>query len=368
MNSSKVAIVYDWADTHYGGAEKVLLALQQIYPQATLVTAFADYEHVSWIKHFPQVVTTYLQRWPRWLLARKSLMAIFLPAAFEALDLRAFDLIISVSSFASKGIITNPGQVHLCYLLTPTRFLWSHQQQYLSCWQAWLVRPIMNYLQRWDLVAAQRPDQIFAISQLVAARCQTYYHRRPDGVIYPDLLSLQPDDNPALRVRTRPPYLLYVGRLVKYKRADLVILAANTLSLPLKIVGTGPEWQQLHQLVNNLPNRHLIEFCGNLSSKQLKMYYNNALALVAPGQEDFGINLLEANQAGTWVIANARSGAMELLDERMAIAITTETEAAVVDSIKQLADKGKTYAAKKSQLGGDFSRRWRDTFVAALAD
>lgn len=329
----RVALIYDWADTHYGGAEKVLLALKQLYPQAHLFTALADFQNVTWLKKFAVVHTSFLQHFPHFFRQNKALIAPLMPFAFERFDLSAYDLVISVCSFAAKGVITTPEQQHLCYLLTPTRFLFSHRQQYRSAFLNWLTQPLNRYLQKWEQAAIWRPDTLVVLSHLVARRCQRYYHRPPDAVIYPPLLEITSDqkNTPA------PPkenFFLCVARLVSYKKIDLAIKSCLQLQLPLKIIGTGPELTKLQLLASSHRHGHLIEFLGNVSSKTLFDCYNKAVALIAPGEEDFGLNILEANQAHTWVIAHQNSGALELLDLRQSYPVATATQKALTQTLR----------------------------------
>ncbi len=326
MTKLRVAFIYDWADTNYGGAEKVLLTLKKIYPQAHLFTSFADFTQVSWLKQFTVVKTSFLQHAPTVLKKKKALLALFMPFAFERFDLQSYDLVISVCSFAAKGVLTTPAQKHFCYLLTPTRFLYSHPEKYRSPLLNWLTQPINRYLKNWEQTAIWRPDKLIVLSQLVASRSQRYYHRTPDAIIYPPLL----DNHKKVSARfstsktctpnpesDKDNFFLCVARLVNYKSLDLAIKACLKLKLPLKIVGTGPEAEKLHHLARSHRFAHLIEFLGNVDQKTLNSCYNKAIALIAPGEEDFGLNILEANQAQTWVIAHHKSGATELLQPQV---------------------------------------------------
>src|SRR5258708_2622600 len=169
--SPKVALVYDRVNTHYGGAENVLLALHQIYPSAPLYTSVYNPQTATWAKVF-DVRTSFLQKFP---FAKKfhRLYVALMPLAFESFDLSEFDIVISISSAEAKGVLTKPNQLHVCYLLTPTRYLWSHAEEYQKDWLTGPIRAlIFNYLRWWDQSAALRPDIFIPISQLVAERCR----------------------------------------------------------------------------------------------------------------------------------------------------------------------------------------------------
>lgn len=331
----RVALVYDWADTNFGGAEKVLLSLKKLYPQADLFTSFADFKHLSWLKNFAIVKTSFLQFFPSFLRQNKALIAPLMPLAFESFSFKKYDLIISVCSFACKGIITTPQQQHFCYLLTPTRFLYSHLGEYRSFIFRWFTKPLTTYLKKWEKDIIWRPDKLIVLSQLVANRTQNYYHRSADAIIYPPFLTTRrkKSSSPNFQIK-KEDFFLCVARLVNYKKIDLAIKSCLQLSLPLKIVGTGPELKKYQRYVKLHDQKHLVEFLGNVDQKTLSNCYNKAIALIAPGEEDFGLNIIEANQAQTWVIANQKSGAMELLNSQQAWFVSSQTQKALTETLR----------------------------------
>lgn len=306
----------------FGGAERVLQVLHEMFPQAPLYAAVYNRETASWAEDF-HVKTTFLQNIP---LARTNheYFAWLAPLAFESLDFSEYDLVISITSEYAKGIITKPKTVHICYCLTPTRYLWSGYDVYF---QAPLVRsltkPLVSYLRSWDKVAAQRPDHYIAISKNVRGRIKKYYGRE-SVVIYPPVTLL--DDIGAGRLRhvandARQPfnvnqnkkpsgYFLLVARLVPYKRIDIAIEAFNELGWPLKIVGTGREYGKLKNMAGPT-----IEFLQNLTDRELSRYYQDCTAFIFPGMEDLGLSILEAQSFGKPVIAYRSGGAVETLVE-----------------------------------------------------
>ncbi len=365
-SSLKVALVYDWADTKYGGAEKILLLIHDFFPQAHLLTAYQQKEKAPWLEKFKVIKTSFLQNWPQWLKRHKAFLAPLLPFAFESFDLSAYNLIISVSSFAAKGVLTQPGQKHLCYLLTPTRFLYSHQHQYQNKLSAFFSAPLRKYLQTWDKIAAFRPDKIFTLSHLVDQRMKKYYQLSADQVIWPVLTPKKDKQKRLTKLAKKAPYFLFVGRLVAYKRADLAIRACQELGINLKIIGTGPEEKKLKKLVQKNKSQCSIEFLGNIEQKELESCYNKALALLAPGEEDFGLNLLEAHHLGCWVIANGKSGAMELLDKDNAFFIQDETLLAVKSSLRKflLSQKGRSSPLPSSKVDqADFRKTLKEALT-----
>lgn len=302
---SRIALVYDWVNK-WGGAERVLLALHDLFPAAPLYTSIFNPETAPWAKVFPQVIPTFLNRFP---LAKTSheIYPWLTPLAFESIDLIAYDAVISVTSADAKGIITKPSTFHLCYCLTPTRYLWSHRLDYqrqMNPVQRLISVPVFKYLKAWDQIAARRPDSFIVISNTVRQRLHDYY-QVPSTVVYPpvDILSLT---SPSSIKAQYENYFLYVGRLVHYKHPEQVIQVFNKLKRNLVIVGTGDYEKKLRQIAG--PN---IYFTGLVNQETLTALYHHARALVFFHEEDFGLVPLEAMACGTPVIALNRGGASE---------------------------------------------------------
>lgn len=305
----KVAIVYDRVNK-WGGAERVLLALHEIFPEAPLYTSVYDEKAAPWAKVFPKIYTSFLQKIPfarRWHEGFGWIM----PIAFETFNFDKYDLVISVTSEAAKGIITKPGTTHICYCLTPTRYLWSHHDLYFHNFIArFISKPIVNYLRSWDKIAAQRPDVIVAISTEVKRRIKKYYNR--DSIVVYPLIGLQ---TTAYRLQpkeavVRSPkavsYYLIVSRLVLYKRIDLVINVFNKTKKKLIVVGVGSELTRLKRMAYSN-----IQFLGEVSDEKLVKIYLRAKALIMPQEEDFGLVSLEAQSFGIPVIAFKKGGTID---------------------------------------------------------
>ncbi len=298
----KVAIVYDRVNK-WGGAERVLLSLKKIFPDAFLYTSVYDEIKAPWAKEF-RVKTSFLQKLP---LARSSheFFATFMPIAFESFNFDDFDLVISVTSEFSKAVITKPNTLHICYCLTPTRYLWSGYDIYFKNSLLKLISfPFVSYLRNFDRVAANRPDAIIAISNEVKQRIKKYYGK-DSTVIF------APVDFPKTDLtKNKGDYFLIVSRLVAYKRIDLAISAFNDTGFPLKIIGSGGEENKLKKLAKSN-----IEFIKEVSEEQLFKYYQGCKALVFPGLEDFGLTMIEANYFGRPVIAYRGGGALDIIKE-----------------------------------------------------
>ncbi|MGA2967921.1 MAG: glycosyltransferase, partial [Candidatus Levyibacteriota bacterium] len=299
-----VALVYDRVNK-WGGAERVLLALHRIFPQAPLFTSVYNPGKASWAKVF-DVKTSFLQNFPSATTAHE-LYALLMPLAFESFNFDAYDLVISVTSEAAKGIITKPQTKHLCYCLTPTRYLWSGYNDYFKNPAVRLLaRPAVAYLRSWDKVAAQRPDEYVAISSEVQSRIKKYYGRE-SKIIYPPLMIDIQDNKP----EASEDYFLVVSRLTNfYKKVDLAIKACSQLQLPLKIVGDGADQKNLQRMAGPT-----VEFLGNLTDDELAVYYKKCRALIFPGREDFGLTMAEAQAFGKPVIAFKAGGALDIVEE-----------------------------------------------------
>lgn len=308
----KIALVYDRVNK-IGGAERVLETLHEIWPEAPLFTAVYNPSSAPWADKF-QIVSSFINKLP-YAKKHHELYPWLTPIAFEAFDFSPYDLVISVTSAEAKGIITKPKTLHLCFCLTPTRYLWSDYENYFSSKAfRFISAPVVNYLRKWDKIAAQRPDFYIAISENVRKRIKKYYGRDPE-MIYP------PVDTEKFVIR--PPfrevdnskfvngeYFLVVSRLVAYKKVDLAIEAFNALGWNLKIIGTGNQMIKLKRI-----SKKNIFFLGQLTDEELLGYYQKCQAVIFPTEEDFGLVPLEAQACGKPVIAYKGGGALETIIE-----------------------------------------------------
>jgi len=299
----RVALVHDFL-TQYGGAEKVLETFHEIWPQAPIFTLFYDpkmmygkfndcHINVSPIQNLPFAIKKY-----RWYLP-------LMPSAVERFNLSKFDLVISDCSAYSKGILTKPDTLHISYLYTPTRYLWSDAYEYIDSLKgsekmvSKFLAPILTRLRIWDQIAAQRPDYLITISNFIAQRVKHYY-RRDSHVIYP------PVEISKFSIANKiQDYYLIISRFRPYKRVDLAIKAFNKLRMPLKVIGTGDD-KLLKKIAG--PN---IEFLGFVSDKEKAKYLSHCKAFIHPQEEDFGITPVEAMASGRPVIAYEKGGALE---------------------------------------------------------
>ena len=331
----KVALVYDRVNK-WGGAERVLLTLHELFPKAPLYTAVYNPKTAPWAKVF-NIKTSFLQKLP---LAAKhhELFPWLTPLAFESFDFDEFDCVISVTSAEAKGIITKPGTQHICYCLTPTRYLWSQTHFYQRNSQFGIFnlisRPIagrlFSKLRRWDYITAQRVDQFIAISRTVQERIRKYYHRE-SAVVYPPVEVKRIINGPKYKIPDTKYYLL-VSRLVPYKRVDVACKAFNQLGWRLKVVGTGSELSKLKKAAGSN-----IEFLGQLTDDKLFSYYHGCRAVVFTAEEDFGLVPIEAQAAGKPVVAFGRGGAREtVIDGKTGVLYNQQSADSLIKAIHRL--------------------------------
>ena len=320
----KIALVYDWVNK-FGGAERVLEALHEIYPNAPLYTSVYNPNSALWALKF-KVKPSFLNKFP---LAKNhhEFYPFLTPLAFESFDFSDFDLVISVTSAHAKGILTLPSTCHICYCLTPTRYLYSGFKDYFKNKSfLFLSRPFLKYLKSWDKVASCRPDFYFSISENVKKRIKKYYLKDSE-IVYPpvDIDKFFIKDNKV------SDCFLVVSRLVNYKKVDLVIRVFNKLGWPLKIVGEGRQMTKLKALA-----KKNIEFLGRLTDNKLVGYYQNCRAVIFPQEEDFGLVPLEAQACGKSVLAFKGGGALEtIIDGRTGTFFYPQTQRALVKALKK---------------------------------
>jgi glycosyltransferase involved in cell wall biosynthesis len=327
----KVAIVHDYL-TQYGGAERVLELLQKIFPQADLYTLVRQRGDGLLEEHLDMAgaKTSFVQHLPgtAWGQFREYLG--FYPMAVESFDFTGYDILISSSSAWVKGAITDHRTWHLCYLYSPMRFVWDWYHQTLKEYP-WILRfflkLMLSNIRRWDVMSAQRPDQIIAVSSEIQKRIFKYY-RRDSIVLHPavDTEFFVPQNDGG-----GSDYYLVVSRLKPYKRVDLAVQAFNLTGRPLVVVGDGSEMKRLKKMA--LPN---IRFIGKVSDRQLLDYYQNCRALIFPTLEDFGLTPLEAQCCGKPVIAYGRGGALETVVEgETGIFFYQQTVESLIDAVNR---------------------------------
>ena len=299
----KVALVHDYLN-QMGGAERVVLALHELFPDAPLYTSIYDPNRVDQAFHNIDIRTSFMQKLPLVKKHHQPFLPLY-PFAMERLDLRGYDLVLSSSSAFGKGIITGPETMHICYCHTPMRWCWNYNEYVERERLGKLSRAVLPFLitglRVWDQTTAMRVDHFIANSPVVAERIAKYY-RRESAVIPPPVEASRFLFDPASEPED---YFLIVSRFMPYKRIDLAISACNRLQLPLVIIGSGRDEERLRKMAGPT-----IRFLGRLSDSEVLRYYAHCRALILPGEEDFGITPLEAQASGRPVIAYGAGGAL----------------------------------------------------------
>ena len=332
----KVALIHDHL-AQAGGAEKVLKALTEMFPEAPIYTLLYEQKNVD--KNFAgkKIETSIIQRLPGGVRHYKWYL-FFMPMAVEFFDLREFDLVISDASAFAKGVITSPNTLHLCYCHTPTRYLWSDAHQYLNelKYNKWIKKIIsltLGRLRLWDYAAAQRVDYFLANSATVQKRISKYY-RRDSEIIYPPVETDNFQIADLSQQSHQERYFLSGCRLAPYKRVDIVVQAFKALGdgFNLKIFGDGLDWPRLQRLAGRAAN---IEFLGRVSEDQKAELYAHALAFINPQEEDFGITAVEAMAAGRPVLAYRRGGAtVTVVENESGLFFNEQTPDAIMSLVR----------------------------------
>jgi glycosyltransferase involved in cell wall biosynthesis len=299
----RIAIVHYWLLGMRGG-ERVLEAMCELFPQAEIFTLFYDPDRVSPFLRSRKIHVSGLNPMRRFY---QHLLPV-MPLALESFDLRGYDLVISSESGPAKGVLVPSGARHICYCHTPMRYLWDLYPFYRnevtrSPLQRALMAPIANYLRVWDYASAVRVDQFVANSENVRRRIRRAYGREA-GVVHPPV----PVNN--FRWRNSEDYYLVVSEMTPYKRLDYAVRAFSRSGRRLKVAGDGPQYRTLRALAAGN-----IEFCGRVSDEELRDLYSRSRALVMPGEEDFGMTMVESLASGKPVIALGRGGAAEIVKE-----------------------------------------------------
>jgi glycosyltransferase involved in cell wall biosynthesis len=299
----RIALVHYWLLGMRGG-EKVLEAMCRVFPQADIFTLFYDPEKVSPLIRSKNVQASFLNPLRRGYRGLLPLM----PLGLESFDLRGYDLVISSESGPAKGVITSSTTRHICYCHSPMRYLWEMYPAYCYDFGASgikraLMAPVASYLRTWDFSTAARVDTFVANSWNVRRRLWRVY-RRKASVVHPPVAVHQFANKPS------DGYFLMVSEMVAYKRLGYAIRAFAKNGRRLKVVGDGPEFRELRKLAK--PN---IEFCGRVSDEELRELYARSAALIVPGEEDFGITMVESLASGKPVIALGQGGSLEIVSD-----------------------------------------------------
>ncbi len=306
----KVALVHDFL-FKMGGAEKTLLSMSKIFPDAPIYTILYDESGTKNNFTDKKIITSSLQNKPGFIKKRSKLLLKHFPAAIEEFDFSGYDIVISDSNSFAHGVITKPETFHFTYCYSPTRYLWDWYHEYLeenNIREGILGIAIRNQLSKirvWDKNASRRTDKWCAISKHVQNRIKKYY-RKDSFVIYP------PTNIDSYNVSSKPPkdFYLIVSRLSPYKKIDVAVKAFNKLGIKLIIVGEGSELNKLKSIAEDN-----IEFLGWQEDKKVKQLFSDSRGLIFPGEEDFGLTPVESMASGRPVVAQNIGGVKETVVE-----------------------------------------------------
>ncbi len=356
FNQLKIAIVCDWL-TNMGGAEKVIMAMHRLFPNAPIYTSLYNPDKTPGFEK-NTVIPSYLQKIPG-AAGHHQLFLGMMPKAFESFNLDGYDIVISSSHSCAKGVITNPSTLHISYCHSPMRYAWENSINYI---REYNINPLIkkaapffiHKLRMWDRLSADRVDYFVTNSNYVKNRIYKYY-KRPATVIHPFV-----DTEKFTPGAGRDDFYLAAGRLTPYKKFDLVVKAFNELKLPLKIAGTGVAKSELMKIASDN-----VEFLDYVSDEKLINLYRSAKALIFPQIEDFGIIPLEAMACGCPVIAYGKGGALEtVVNKKTGLFFGEQT----VESIKRAVNDFEKLRLNHNTIRSHAETFSEDVFRAKLLD
>lgn len=347
----RIAIVHD-ALVNTGGAERVVVAMHEVFPDAPVYTSVYLRDHTYDEFSRMDVRTTPLQRFIRTERQLKWCFPLVV-RAFRRLDLDAYDIVLTSTTFAAKSVRVRPGGRHWCYCHAPFRLLW-FTEQYRGASRSWNLAlqaagPVLRWLRRWDRSIMTRVDGVAANCGHMSEVIQRCYGRTPQ-ILYPPVRCSD------YVVGTGPgEYYLVVSRLVPYKRVGLAVEACRRIGAPLVVVGDGPERAALERSAGPT-----VRFVGRVSDAEVKQHYTRCKALLFPGHEDFGLTPLEAQASGRPVIAYGCGGVLETVtDQVTGLFFEPQTADALVETIRRFEQMPWSSAAARQNAARFDMREFR---------
>ncbi|EMD1656844.1 glycosyltransferase family 4 protein [Pluralibacter gergoviae] len=348
-----IGIVADWLVT-FAGAEKVIKEILEVYPESSLysVVDFLSDKDRALLKG-KKATTTFIQNLPKANTRYQTYLPL-MPIAIEQLDVSNKDIVISSSHAVSKGVITGPDQLHISYIHSPMRYAWDLQHQYLresglqKGLKSYIAKFILHKMRLWDCRTVNGVDHFVANSHFIARRIKKVYGRNA-SVIYPPV-----DTERFQFCDTKDSYFLTASRLVPYKKIDLIVEAfAHLPDERLIVIGDGPEMKKIKEKAGRN-----IEILGYQSDSVMQKHMERARAFIFAGEEDFGITLVEAQSAGTPVIAYGKGGALEIVrpigvDRPTGLFFEEQTVESLLDAItrfKAIENKLNYYDCRENSL------------------
>ena len=331
----KTALVHDWLTT-IAGAEKVLKAIYEIYPDSDIFTLVKNEESLkNTLLENANIKTSFIQKLPFAKTKYRNYLPFF-PLAIEQLDVSDYDIVISSSHAVAKGVLTNANQLHISYVHTPIRYAWDLYAHYLKeanldkSLKGWIARYFLHKIRIWDYTTANRPDYYIANSKYIARRIKKVYNKEAE-VIYP------PVNVEDFELYTKKENFYFTAsRMVPYKKIDLIVEAFSKMpDKKLIVIGTGPDFEKIKSKAT--PN---IELLGYQPFNVLKEYMQKAKAFVFAAEEDFGIIPVEAQACGTPVIAYGKGGVTEtVIENKTGLFFKEQTVDNLIKAIKEFEKK-----------------------------
>lgn len=359
MSVANLAVVHEWLNI-YGGSERLLAEILGLCPQADLHALIHNRENlIGTPLEGRSVTTSFMQKFPRVEHLYRGLLPL-MPFAIESMDVRKYDVVLSISHAVAHGIKTHKNQIHVSYVCTPMRYAWHLQDDYLHLHH--LDKPLigaaarltLSLLRRWDRESASRADHLLAISHWTAQKIQQAWGRESQ-VIYPPV-----NVDRFSPAEERDDFYLHVSRLVPYKMTSEIIHAFNELKLPLVVVGDGPELPHLQKIAKDN-----VRLLGYQPDEVVTDLMNRAKGFVYMAVEDFGIAMVEAQAAGCPVIAYGKGGAAEIVqDGETGLLFQEQTSRSLIEAVLQSQNLN-SKAAQKSAARFS-SKRFRDEFLVYM--
>ena len=359
----KIAILHDYLN-QYGGAERVLETILEMFPDAHLYTLLYNKDKLpsSFEKNFKKA--SVLNN--RLVKNNHRLFIPLMPILAETIKAEdEYDMVISSSAGYGKGIGVK-APFHICYCHTPLRYAWEFDYlgnfKYSPRFFAKIFSPIARYLKNCDKKASEKVNIFVANSNYIARKIESYYQRE-SHVVYPpvDLTKFYPEPD---SFKNHGDYYLMVGRFLYYKLFDLGIDVFNKLNKPLKIVGSGPEKRKLEKIAG--PN---IEFISGISDDELRRVYSNAKAFIFPQIEDFGLVAAEAQACGVPVIAYNAGGAKEIVENnKTGVFFEVQKADSLISAIRSFENMNldRKYIARRAER---FSKKkFKENFLKILKE
>lgn len=378
MTPPKIALIHDYL-VQYGGAEKTLETLIEIFPNSDIYTSLYEpqkmpeiisSQRITSIKDTPFGKNPLIRMFPKYF-------TFLMPWIFESFDLKDYDLIISDGTAWAKSVLTNPNQIHIAYIHTPPRFLYKYTTESQKR-DVWYFKPFVavldHFLRIWDFAAAQRPDYLLTNSRETKSRIKKFYNREAE-VVYPPVdieaakKFLQPKPVPVvaqeLGLNVPKEFYLALGRLSAYKNFDLIVKAFNRTRLPLVIAGTGHEEEHLREMAEKN-----IVFTGKATEPQKEWLLANCLGVIFPvEEEDFGIVPVEAMSYGKPVLAHKSGGVLETVEEgKSGMFFENLTEGSLTSKLLEFDKKVKAKEFDQEKITKSVEKFSKETFEIKIKE